>query len=349
MTHRFGNGLLLGSVLIALGMTPAHAQRESTRSGANPEETAKPNDAVTELLRAEVDAFRKEQAARFARLRRIGNEGAPDRAIEAARALALVDQTNALKLRHAFPENGANRQALLKNWLVHMRPMLKVEYQFMRTVCEPTRDERIPIAHAGELALREAVVLYVDRQLNQNVHSQARPPAINYRKVIQDGLLAAVKANLSDDVYRRYLRELADRAEEQKQGAVMRLVAKMDRTLLLTDDQRTKIAEVLLRQWEDHLAHNVAYANLEYAYFPVMPEQDILPILSDAQKHTWQETQKVAFTNPFQTFEQAPGPLDDEFPDEVFEIPAASRWLPIDGGKPVVHLLDELKQTGAIR
>ena len=83
-------------------------------------------------------------------------------------------------------------------------------------------------------------------------------------------------------------------------------------------EQRQKITMVLLEQWESHLNQNPAYFNIEYAYFPVIPEQNLLPILSDAQKQTWERAQKVVLAaNPNPTGAAEQGPLDDEFPDEV--------------------------------
>jgi hypothetical protein len=67
---------------------------------------------------------------------------------------------------------------------------------------------------------------------------------------------------------------------------LLNLVAKVDRVLILTAEQRDQLTEVLQTNWND------AWNQLQMLmygeqYFPLMPDAKILPLLTATQKAVW--------------------------------------------------------------
>src|SRR5207248_9243311 len=70
-----------------------------------------------------------------------------------------------------------------------LRPILRTEYQFLVTVCEPTKEERKQIARAGEATLRVAVTMLTDwRRQPRRAVPAARGAMPDPRKVVEDAL-----------------------------------------------------------------------------------------------------------------------------------------------------------------
>jgi hypothetical protein len=73
------------------------------------------------------------------------------------------------------------------------------------------------------------------------------------------------------------------------------LIAKIDRLLLLTTEQRAKLGEILKNRWSDSWNHTqMLYGDLN---FPRMPDDEIVPILTDTQKTVWRAIPKMSVVN----------------------------------------------------
>jgi hypothetical protein len=215
-----------------------------------------------------------------------------------------------------------NVNHMIQQWTTQFRPILKVEYLFVRVVCNPTKEQRIPIARAGLKALDEAAKKYVDWQNNQNRvvggRLVERPAIPDTRKFIQDALAAAVKANVSSSQSESYRAEIEARSAEQKRVAVVNLLAKLDQALILSLEQRDKIKESLSSHWNEPWAQGFQSFNLDDQYLPMVPDPLISTFLNDEQKKVWAGTQKITFNSNGVSFgmNMITGPLDDAFSDE---------------------------------
>ena len=195
----------------------------------------------------------------------------------------------------------------------------------MRVICNPSKEERLPIARAGLKALEEAAKTYMDWQNNQNMvvggRLVERPANPDTRKFIQDALAASVKVQLSPGQYERYRVELDARSAEQKRVAVLNLVAKLDQALILSPEQRDQISGSLSSHWQEAWAQGFQSFNLENQYIPMIPDHLVADHLNANQKTIWAGLQKVTFSSNglgFGMNVQAENqPLDDEFSDEA--------------------------------
>jgi hypothetical protein len=266
---------------------------------------------VEQQFRARVDALKRLRAEEGVDLNRL-------RAEEAAERERLVAKALAVRVANA---NVNVMDAQVQQWMPRVRPLLRGEYQYLRTVCEPTVDQRKPIARAGLAALKDVTRKVLEGQLNRRVvngtivYDTADP-----RALIQDALAAAAKESLTPEQFARYRQEVGARMEGLKRASVQNLVARLDRSLVLSADQREALAASLASQPGDAVWIGFATANIDVEYVPVMPDDRIVPVLSDAQKKVWSGLQKVGFS-PLNLINLGgvaidESPLDEAFPDE---------------------------------
>jgi hypothetical protein len=119
------------------------------------------------------------------------------------------------------------------------------------------------------------------------------------RKLVREGLRAAAKAKLSPEQFARYQEELEVKARDQRKAIAFSVVANLDRLLFLSNEQREKIGEALLANWNESTFPTLENLVNYEQYFPVLPERSLTPLLNDAQRTTWNGVQKVTFGQPF--------------------------------------------------
>jgi hypothetical protein len=156
----------------------------------------------------------------------------------------------------------------------------------MRLACQPSKQQYQKISADGEPALKAMIR---DRVLKMRRGRDNEP--FDPRKPIVGAILKSVRTTLSPEQAARYQKELDQRSAARKRAVVQNLVAKVDHVLVLTAEQRGKLADILENNWKDSwnqpqvLMHGPPY-------FPQMPDPKILPILTETQKTVWQGISK---------------------------------------------------------
>jgi hypothetical protein len=206
-----------------------------------------------------------------------------------------------------------NADGQVRQYMQQFRPILRAEYHIVRAICRPTPEQRNVIARAGEQTLREAVKKYVD--MMHRPMTAAQRAALDPRTQIREGLAKAVRTKLSPELAAKFEEEIARRDVSRKELAVRNLVARLDRDLVLSPDQRTKIAESLSSHWQDSWCQSLEMFMYDYQFLPPIPDQHVAPFLNDPQKKIWRGTQKVgAFWGGFGMMNgiMADDPLEDD-------------------------------------
>ena len=192
-------------------------------------------------------------------------------------------------------------EPLTKQMLQQLRPMFRAELRFLTSACEPSATQRREIAIEGGRALKDAAkkVAEVQQALqNGGWRGGVIPDA---RKQLREGMLAAAKAKLPPEQFARYEAELDKRLKDQRQAIMLNLVASMDKILILSPEQRTKLGDSLLEHWDERVFPSLEnVVNYESnSYFPNIPDQYITPVLGEAQQKAWRGIQKVTFGQSF--------------------------------------------------
>lgn len=168
-----------------------------------------------------------------------------------------------------------------------VRQLYKAELHFMRTICKPNKAEFDKIAAAGEPATKAVIRSFAMQSLGrQDASTSANPQAAMVSEISK-----SIQATLSKEQAALYLKEVSLRNEAQKEAVLQSLVVKIDGVLILSPEQRVKLAKTLESNWSASMGQ-VQFVTVGYPYFPAMPENEITAILTEAQKTVWRGLQK---------------------------------------------------------
>jgi hypothetical protein len=204
------------------------------------------------------------------------------------------------------------------------RRLYNYELSFMRIATDLNKQQFERIAAECEPVMMEAMVTYLKTR-----KPDQRPADPNL--ILIDGIAKAVHKHLSPEQAARYKKELDNRTAANKRMALANLVVKVDKTLILTADQRGKLTLVLENNWDDSWtqAHQYMHDSPE---FPAMPDEKILPILTERQQTFWKSIPKRKL--PSWSFGR--GDLEEEvWPEDAsnkVEVPAPKEQPPANGG-----------------
>ncbi len=156
----------------------------------------------------------------------------------------------------------------------------------MRLVTRPTKQQFEKIAADGEAGLKGVIRRFARNGATNSAGDQADP-----HMLIADALLQPVRTTLSPEQAARYQKELELRAAARKRVVLLDLVAKIDKLLALTTEQRAQIRTILENNWDDSWDH-IQFLMYGGQYFPRMPEAKIAPLLTETQKAVWRDIPK---------------------------------------------------------
>jgi hypothetical protein len=180
-----------------------------------------------------------------------------------------------------------------QQFLPQFRRILTNELRFIRTVCKPTAAEQKTIQAAGDAALKSTLKKFGDMQRKaQQGRVQQQSAWPDPRQLIADALAESVRKTLSAEQAERYQSELEKRAAARKHAALANLVAKLDRDLILTSEQRDKLTAALESNWNDAWGGQLEVFLYGDDFLPVLPDKLVLPLLTEKQTNIWKATRK---------------------------------------------------------
>jgi hypothetical protein len=215
-----------------------------------------------------------------------------------------------------------NIKMFAQQWEPQIRALLRAEYRFMRTVCAPTKEQRLPIVRQSDAWVKAAARQFAEWQMNGQMIAGRPAPSPDARSLLVEEISKAVKAHLTPEQFQRYRKEIDARAEDEKAVGVKNLVAKLDQNLVLSADQRDRIAASLTSAWDEAWSQHLQMFRLGDQYMPTIPDERIVPFLDPAQKELWSSVQKIGRVNFGINFGDLgrqindAGPLDEDWPDE---------------------------------
>jgi hypothetical protein len=178
------------------------------------------------------------------------------------------------------------------------QPILTTQLQFIRRIAQPTPEQYQSIKAAGQAALQATVNEYVNiqikaRETRDHYESRRRSEWPDVRKLISDALAEAVQKSLSAEQLKRFQIELRQRAANRKRVTILMVVAKIDKDLSLSAEQRDKLTAVINSNWQEKWDRPLELMEHGEYYFPLLPDERVLPLLSDAQKQIWNRRNKT--------------------------------------------------------
>ncbi len=215
----------------------------------------------------------------------------PAPAVEVKQVLEVINAFGAVANVFAGAVGGevVGADPLEQQFLQQFRQLSKTELNFVRAVCQPNAEQYKMIKAAGDAGLKVAVKKFaeIQKKMQQGVRPGQEPEWPDPRKLMADTLLKSVKQTLSADQAKRYEAELAKRAAARKRAALLNLIARLDKDLVLTADQRGNLTEALNSNWKDAWCQQLEVFMYGDTYMPVLPDAQVLPTLTEKQKQIW--------------------------------------------------------------
>jgi len=274
--------LLLTTVAFADDDKPAVEQKAEPEAAADPKAKAKQAMKTIEALGKVFEVF---------------GAALGGRAIVAEEAIA-IEAVVAGEMAVDVPVDGdaaaAGGDPLEQQFRQQFRQLKKGELNFIDAVCQPNAEQSKKLKEAGNVGLKTAVKKFseIQKKMQQGVRPGQEPQWPDPRKIISDELLESAKATLSADQAKRYEVELEKRSAARKRVALLNLIAKLDKDLVLSAEQRGKLTETLNTNWNDAWGQQLETFMYGDTYMPVIPDAQVLPALTERQKQIWSSIPK---------------------------------------------------------
>lgn len=178
-----------------------------------------------------------------------------------------------------------------------MRTILAAELHFFLAICPVTPEQRTALKPQAGRMFNKVVrrIAVVQKQINRGFNGN-NPPAIpDPHALFAEQLSRYAKETLPEERAAKYQQEIDRRETQRRQATVHILVARLDRDLLLDDEQRGKISEALLDKWQPNWAQQVEYLLQNEQLMLQLPEQCVAGHLTNPQKAVWQTLPKQAW------------------------------------------------------
>ncbi|MEX2139255.1 MAG: hypothetical protein WD894_08345 [Pirellulales bacterium] len=193
-------------------------------------------------------------------------------------------------------QNEAQIKQMTPHFVQQLRPALMSELAFIRQMCDLPKEQRPKIKAAGEASLEKAARGLAEQQFGNNRRmSGGRNEPADARKIIADELNQALQLTLTTEQMAQYTSEAIKRADRRKRAAILSAVSLLDETLSLTAEQREKIYDSIAANWQPGWEQWLMLQRYGGQYFPMIPDQQVVPHLNDEQRSVWSGLQRISF------------------------------------------------------
>jgi hypothetical protein len=207
---------------------------------------------------------------------------------------APIDRVLARKLVVKRPPPVVVNDPNTQQFVAQMRPILVSELAFVRQMCDLPVEQRPQVRAAGEAALVDVARKIAGPRQQGLVFLgglNRLPP--EPRQAIREALAAALKRTLTADQMTRYAVESEKRIALRKRAAILSVVARLDDMLCLTETQRQELTKSFDEHWQTKWEQWLQMRAYGDQYFPLIPDQHVVPLLTSEQVAVWRGLQKV--------------------------------------------------------
>ncbi len=191
--------------------------------------------------------------------------------------------------------------AMAQQYEQYMHPHMWRELEFIRQNCDLTAEQRPLIKAAGLASVKEAA--------KQFVRNQRQRANKDIGVSIRQEIFKTLEKALTPDQMAQYQQGSVRRVAGLKKVVILSTVARLDGLLYLSSEQRDKISESFATNWEDDWEGWHGVSRYGGMFFPMIPDRQLVPHLSEQQRSVWQGVRKI---NPNALIGGNPRPQADE-------------------------------------
>lgn len=166
-----------------------------------------------------------------------------------------------------------------------LQPKKWRELEFIKQTCNLTPQQRPTIKAAADASVKQAA-----KELLRNMRAGNQGDVGVY---IRKDLVKVLEKTLTPEQLVRYNEEAARRSAAVKKTTIRSTVALLDGYLYMSREQRDKIMEALTANWQEGWEQWLMISMYGGRYFPMIPDEQLIPHLNDQQQKVWQGAQKI--------------------------------------------------------
>ncbi|MDA1055249.1 MAG: hypothetical protein O3C40_32920 [Planctomycetota bacterium] len=195
-----------------------------------------------------------------------------------------------------FLAGGANAEVLQleKQLLPQFTPLATAELSFIHRACDLNLEQRKKIKAASDTCVKVAARRYAMAQRGMMIGRSGRsqPTVPDPAELLHQALAKVLEETLQEEQQTVYAAEMEKRRAFRKRVAIDNTVAAIDERLVLTIDQRQQLTETLDKNWQPSWVQSMEMQMNNNQYLPSIPDQFVVPVLSETQKQVWRAAQK---------------------------------------------------------
>jgi len=262
----------------------------------------------------EEDAAKVERLRKFAREKAEAAKAAAEKLAEEAKAeverLAKDAEREATKRGDAAPALGNEEEPdpTQLQGMEYFRRFSRGEVYLIHKCAELTPEQIQQLTDAGEKELKRLF----DQKKGQNPAAEmlrengivrilpngrrVNKAPLDMRSSIRLAISKSAETFLTPEQKARYQSEVEKRDLSRKRASIQMIVARIDRDLSFTTEQREKLVEVLvksLNSTEFNAPEEILIYNIQNLPTPPLPPKLIEPLLTDSQKTAWRKMPKA--------------------------------------------------------
>lgn len=167
-----------------------------------------------------------------------------------------------------------------------LRPKMWRELEFIRQTCDLSPEQRPKIKAAADASVKKAAKEVMRAMQRAGGQGDAGT-------FIRKDMRTILEKTLTPEQMARYNEEATKRAAVRKKATIRSVVAQLDGYLYLSREQRDKVTQALDTKWREDWEQWLMIWQYGGSYFPMIPDEHLVPHLNDKQKSVWQGVQKV--------------------------------------------------------
>jgi hypothetical protein len=176
------------------------------------------------------------------------------------------------------------------------RPLINIELSFVKRVCEPTDEQMDKIVAAAKEAHKAMASVVTPQGAAMAIRAggimmfmgpEGERMTVNPYHRVREDVAKLLEPLVAPEQYAKYVEEAKLRDEYERDAAIGIVLDMIDARLVLSAEQRKEIGQKLMNDWKEvDLQWLQNYRN-NPQYMPVMPDELILPTLTEAQRKLW--------------------------------------------------------------